>query len=89
MKTTPEVKAEELLAKHGALLAMATAYGRLKGHEAEVRRARRAVGAAPLSRRSCPPPVGGVWGRMTPARYGVERGAPTERAIHKRCNRQS
>ncbi len=38
MKTTPGVKAEELLAKHGALLAMATAYGRLKAHEEEVRR---------------------------------------------------
>ena len=38
MKTTPEAKAEELLAKHGVLLAMDVAHGRLRAHEAEVRR---------------------------------------------------
>ena len=38
MRTTPEAKAEELLAKHGALLAMDVAHGRLRAHEAEVRR---------------------------------------------------
>lgn len=30
VKTTPEAKAEELLARHGALLAMDVAHGRLR-----------------------------------------------------------
>jgi hypothetical protein len=38
VRTTPEAKANELLAKHGALLAMDVAHGRLRAHEAEVRR---------------------------------------------------
>jgi hypothetical protein len=38
VRTTPEAKAEELLAKHGPLLAMDVAHGRLRAHEAEVRR---------------------------------------------------